>query len=67
MVFLIRIYQVCISSFTPRVCRFEPTCSQYAIECLREHNIIRALFYAIKRILKCHPLCDGGYDPVPKK
>jgi uncharacterized protein len=62
---LIRFYQVAISPHTPAACRFTPTCSQYAIEALRKHGVIKGSFLAIKRILRCNPWGGSGYDPVP--
>lgn len=47
------------------VCRFTPTCSAYALEAVNKHGCIKGLFLATKRLLRCHPFCDGGYDPVP--
>ena len=65
MVLLIRGYQLFISPlFGPR-CRFQPTCSQYAIEALRTHGFFRGSWLAVRRIGHCHPLNPGGYDPVP--
>lgn len=58
-------YKVCISPFTPPSCRFQPTCSQYAIEALRKHGPLRGSWLALKRILRCHPWGGSGYDPVP--
>ncbi len=64
----IRFYQLCISPLLPVSCRYNPTCSEYAIIALRKYGIIRGLFMALKRILRCHPIkCLGGgsgYDPV---
>ena len=48
-------------------CRYLPTCSEYSIESLKEHGIIRGVFLSIKRIMHCHPYGGDGYDPVPKK
>jgi putative membrane protein insertion efficiency factor len=48
-------------------CRFHPSCSYYAIDAITEHGLIKGAWLSIKRILKCHPLNDGGYDPVPEK
>lgn len=62
---LIRIYQIFISPLFPPSCRFVPTCSAYAFEAIRKHGPFRGLFLAVKRILKCHPLHPGGFDPVP--
>lgn len=48
-------------------CRFTPTCSQYAIEAITTHGALKGSILSLKRILRCHPLCKGGYDPVPEK
>lgn len=61
----IRGYQRFISPLTPPVCRFTPTCSQYAVEALQKHGPFRGLYLAIRRILRCHPWGGHGYDPVP--
>ncbi len=61
----IRGYQRYISPLLPPVCRFTPTCSQYAIEALRKHGPIKGLALAIWRILRCNPFGGSGYDPVP--
>jgi len=64
---LIRFYQLAISPFTPSSCRFEPTCSHYAIDALKTHGLFYGSFLATKRILSCHPWGKTGYDPVPPK
>jgi len=61
---LIRAYQILISPLFPPVCRFTPTCSQYAIDAIQCHGPVRGFFMALWRILRCHPFSDGGYDPV---
>ncbi|MBO5699452.1 MAG: membrane protein insertion efficiency factor YidD [Bacteroidaceae bacterium] len=61
----IRFYQRFISPLTPPACRFTPTCSQYAIEALRKHGPIKGTWFAVRRILRCHPWGGHGYDPVP--
>jgi putative membrane protein insertion efficiency factor len=63
--FLIRAYQLLLSPFLGSHCRFTPTCSQYAAEAIRRYGALRGSWLAIKRIGRCHPFCDGGYDPVP--
>lgn len=62
---LVRFYQLCISPLTPSACRFTPTCSQYALEALRKHGLIKGLWLTVKRLLRCHPWGGSGYDPVP--
>lgn len=64
-IFLIRVYQVCISPLKPSCCRFYPTCSHYTIEAIRRYGVIKGGYLGVKRILKCHPFHKGGYDPVP--
>lgn len=64
---MIRFYQKYISPMSPPTCRFYPTCSQYAIEAVEEHGAIKGGYLATRRILKCHPLHEGGFDPVPPK
>ncbi|WP_372472854.1 membrane protein insertion efficiency factor YidD [Capnocytophaga sp. ARDL2] len=62
---LIRFYQTAISPFTLSSCRFSPTCSQYTLEALQKHGLIKGGWLGIKRILSCHPWGKSGYDPVP--
>lgn len=64
---LIRLYQLLISPWLPRSCRFQPTCSSYAIEALKVHGLFRGSWLAVRRISRCHPWGDTGYDPVPPK
>ena len=64
---LIRFYQKCISPLKLPCCRFTPTCSEYAVEAIRVHGSLKGSALAIYRILRCNPLCKGGYDPVPPK
>ncbi len=64
-ILLIKIYQLLISPLFPPSCRFTPTCSHYSIEALKKYGIFKGGWLSIKRILKCHPWGDSGYDPVP--
>ncbi|MFC2330371.1 MAG: membrane protein insertion efficiency factor YidD [Treponema sp.] len=63
--FFIRAYQKCISPLFPPCCRYVPTCSQYALEAIKKYGAVKGSFLAIKRILRCNPFFEGGYDPVP--
>jgi putative membrane protein insertion efficiency factor len=67
LITLIRGYRLLISPLFPPVCRFHPTCSQYAIEAIETFGIIQGSWLALKRILRCHPYHPGGYDPIPPK
>ena len=64
---LIRFYQKRISPLFPPVCRYYPTCSQYAVEAIQIHGAIKGTLMAILRIMRCNILFPGGYDPVPPK
>jgi len=61
----IRFYRRAVSPLKPPVCRFEPTCSAYALEAVERYGAARGSWLAVRRILRCHPFCKGGYDPVP--
>ncbi|MBW2644777.1 MAG: membrane protein insertion efficiency factor YidD [Deltaproteobacteria bacterium] len=64
LLFLIRIYQYCLSPLFIPACRFVPTCSEYAHQAIERYGILKGSVMAILRILKCHPFHPGGYDPV---
>ena len=61
----IRFYQLAISPMTPSVCRYYPSCSNYAIEAIDKYGAMKGGWLAIRRILRCHPFRPGGFDPVP--
>ena len=65
LIALVRFYQLAISSWTPPSCRFNPTCSSYAIEAIERHGPGKGGWLALKRIGKCHPWGGHGFDPVP--
>ena len=62
----IKIYQLFISPLLGPKCRHEPSCSNYSIKAIEEWGVLKGLYYAVKRISKCHPWGTFGYDPVPK-
>lgn len=65
MIFLIGLYRKYISPVLgPNKCRYNPTCSQYAIDAYNKHNFFKATFMTIWRIMRCNPFSKGGYDPV---
>ena len=61
---MIRFYRKYISPYKPASCRFYPTCSAYALEAIEKKGSLKGGLMALKRILKCHPFHEGGYDPV---
>lgn len=67
LIFLIKIYQRLLSPILGTHCRFQPSCSHYAIEAIKTHSVMKGTWLTVKRILKCHPLHEGGHDPVPPK
>jgi uncharacterized protein len=60
----IRLYQRFISPLLPRRCKYEPTCSAYAVDAVRSFGALRGSVLAVWRLLRCNPLSDGGHDPV---
>jgi uncharacterized protein len=66
LIFLIKGYRLLISPLFPPTCRFQPTCSMYAIQAVEKFGAFRGGYLAIRRILRCHPFHPGGYDPIPE-
>ncbi|OPY69469.1 MAG: putative membrane protein insertion efficiency factor [Syntrophorhabdaceae bacterium PtaU1.Bin034] len=62
--FILKLYQLCVSPYIPSACRFYPTCSCYMIEAIQKKGLWKGLFSGLLRILKCHPFHPGGFDPV---
>ncbi|HIK32081.1 MAG TPA: membrane protein insertion efficiency factor YidD [Oscillatoriales cyanobacterium M59_W2019_021] len=67
LLFLVRVYRAFISPLFPPSCRFHPTCSQYALQAIDRFGPWQGGWMSIRRILRCHPLNPGGYDPVPPR
>ena len=67
VIFLIRFYQRMISPYLPANCRFEPSCSNYALQAFRKRGFLAGTVLTIWRLLRCQPFCKGGYDPVPER
>ena len=65
LIALVRVYQKLISPLLPPSCRFEPSCSRYAVACLELHGAVRGSLLSVKRLCKCHPFHPGGHDPPP--
>jgi len=64
---LVRVYRNSVGLVLPNSCRYQPTCSQYALDALAEHGAVKGVWLMLKRITRCHPFFAGGYDPVPLK
>lgn len=64
---LVRGYRFFLSPWLGASCRFEPTCSAYALQALERHGAAAGSYLTVRRIARCHPWCDGGHDPVPSK
>lgn len=63
-VITVRAYKLIVSPWLPPACRFTPTCSEYAIEAIESYGLVRGIFRAMIRLLRCHPLHRGGFDPL---
>ncbi|MFH1681120.1 MAG: membrane protein insertion efficiency factor YidD [Candidatus Eisenbacteria bacterium] len=65
LILLVRFYRFCVSPLIPASCRFDPSCSAFALEALERHGWMHGGALALRRVLRCHPLHAGGRDPVP--
>lgn len=64
---LVRGYRLLLSPWLGSACRFEPTCSAYALQTLEKHGAAAGSYLTVARLLRCHPWCAGGHDPVPEE
>ena len=64
LVFL-RAYKTLLSPILPPACRFQPTCSEYAMEAVQRHGFLKGFWMGLRRVLRCQPFSKGGFDPVP--
>jgi len=64
VVFILRGYKLFISPLLPSACRFHPTCSEYMLEAVQRHGALRGVWKGARRLLRCHPFREGGFDPV---
>ena len=64
---LVKAYRLLLSPWLGSGCRFEPTCSVYALQALERHGAAAGSYLALRRLVRCHPWCDGGCDPVPEQ
>lgn len=67
MMWLIRSYQWTLSPLLGRACRFYPSCSEYTYQAVDRFGVARGGWLGFRRLLRCHPFCEGGYDPVPAR
>ena len=65
VIVVLRFYKTAISPLLPPACRFQPTCSEFAIEAVTVHGVLRGGWLSLRRLLRCHPFSKGGFDPVP--
>ena len=64
VIFCLRIYKRWISPMLPAACRLSPTCSEYMMEAVEKHGVLRGMWMGLKRVGRCHPFHQGGFDPV---
>jgi len=62
---IIRFYQLAISPYLPKTCRFVPSCSNYALSAIQRYGSVKGGYLALRRVLRCHPWGSSGFDPVP--
>lgn len=67
VIYFIKLYRKMISPVLPPHCRFYPSCSVYALDAIERFGLAKGVWLGLKRIIRCNPFSDGGYDPVPEK
>jgi hypothetical protein len=67
LLFLLRAYRLIVPPLTGPCCRYYPSCSQYTSEAIEKHGAVRGVWLGTRRVLRCHPFHEGGFDPVPKR
>ncbi len=67
LLLVVKAYRLLLSPSLGSACRFEPTCSLYALESLERHGAMGGSYLTLRRLFRCHPWCDGGHDPVPHR
>jgi uncharacterized protein len=67
LMLLVRAYRLLLSPSIGSACRFEPTCSAYSLHALERHGAARGTYLTLARLVRCHPWCAGGHDPVPEE
>jgi uncharacterized protein len=67
LVWILRAYQIALSPMLGQRCRFYPSCSHYAIDAINTHGALRGSWLTVRRVGRCHPWNEGGFDPVPPK
>ncbi|MDR3451315.1 MAG: membrane protein insertion efficiency factor YidD [Rhodoferax sp.] len=65
LIFLVKGYRLLLSPWLGSSCRFEPSCSAYSLQALQQHGAAAGSYLTLRRLVRCHPWCDGGHDPVP--
>ncbi|MCE1193411.1 MAG: membrane protein insertion efficiency factor YidD [Acidovorax sp.] len=64
---IVKGYRLFLSPWLGSACRFEPTCSAYSLQALEQHGAAAGSYLTVRRLVRCHPWCDGGHDPVPQQ